>query len=30
MITIDEEAREYFKEQLQGGQAVRLIYRGPG
>lgn len=30
MIAIDEEAREYFNEKLQEGQAVRVMYRGPG
>ena len=30
MITMDEQAREYFKEHIQDGQVVRVIYRGPG
>jgi hypothetical protein len=30
MFSIDEQAREYFLEKLEGAQAVRVIYRGPG
>jgi len=30
MFTIDQQAREYFLEKLEGDQAVRVIYRGPG
>jgi hypothetical protein len=30
MFIIDQQAREYFLEKLEGAQAVRVIYRGPG
>jgi len=30
MLTIDQEAREYYLEKLGEAEAVRVIYRGPG
>jgi|GEM_PF-5236054 hypothetical protein len=30
MLTIDQEARQYFLRELGEAKAVRVVYRGPG